>query len=243
VAARERNIPTTHDRKVDPSARIEHQAGEKTIIPPPIVHHDERPAVTQPQPSIATPTGPTSPRPEAGKPARDEKKFETDNGRQGGTLPPTAKREEKPENNPRKAIPPRRDVPPQEKPAMTAKPVPQPAPANPFRDEKKREPIVEKKNPVTPPPTELKQGRAASPDTRREVKQPAKVVTAPPTAPEKQIAPSPEKSTNNRVTSPRSQSRNVRQAGDKKTEQENRNAKKKGEDQGTNFVDPSRLPQ
>lgn len=242
VAARERNIPRGRDRKVEAPARIEHQAGEKATVPPPVVHHDEKPTVTQPHTPIATPTRPTPPRLETDKPARDEKKFEADNGRQGGTIPPTVKPESKPETKPAKAIPPRRDVPPQEKTAMNAKPMPQPVPANPIRDEQKREPVVEKKNPVTPPPTELKQGHNVSPDARREMKQPAKFDSTPQPAPKKQVIPS-EKPGNKRLLSPREQSRNTGQTGDKVKKEENGNAKKKGEDQDAKPVDPTRAPQ
>lgn len=99
VAARQRNIPTAPERKVQPPARTEPQRAEKKTILPPLARQAEKPteAVTQPPQRPATPARPTPPRAAMGRPARDEKKYVTEIGKKVTTTPSTVEPDAKSE--------------------------------------------------------------------------------------------------------------------------------------------------
>lgn len=245
VAARERNIPTAPERKVQQPVRTEPQSAPKQAVLPRNAQVVEKPAVvvTPPAQPLATPARPTSPRPEMGSPARDGNKNEGENARKITTAPSRIEPRARPEVKPAQAAPSRRDARPVEQPVLAAKPTPQLVMTNPICDEKKRETVIEKRNTPTPPAVEPKPKYEFQPETRHETKAPKKVATAAPAAIQKQIAPPSEKPADKRLMSPRESSRTREQGkADTKTK-EDKAAKKKGENQVTPLPEaPTRQP-
>jgi hypothetical protein len=189
VVARERNIPTAPERKVQPPVRTESQSAPRQAVLPRNAHVTEQPSVvvTPPAQPSATPVRPT---------------------------PPRVEPKVTPEVKPVQAVPPRRDVRPAQQPAVAAKPTPNAVTANPIRDEQKRETVIEKRNTAAPP----------APVQRQAV--------TPAATPVEQ-----------RLMSPKEQSRAAERNQAYQTKKEDKGAKKKGEVQVTPLPEvPTRQP-
>jgi len=222
VAARERNIPTASARKTQLPSPTEPRPAQKKTVPAPVARQAEKPA---------EPARPTSPQTETARPARDANKHEAEIAKKITTTPPTIERKAKSEVTPPQAVSPGRDLRPVEKPAVVAKPAPQPASTNPVLGEKKREAAIEKKNATTPPAVESKPRYEARPETRREPKPPVKVETAPPATVRKPVAPPAEgPPAPQRLMSPKEKSRAADGVEANKKKKEDKDPKKKGED-------------
>ena len=189
-------------REEAPVASRQHKgekASEQPVVARPI--EKQNPVVTQPltQPyqPIATPTRPTPPRLEMEKPARVEKEKEIENGNKVTIAPPkepATKPVTKPEAKPKKAVLLRQDR-PVEKPAAVENQTPQPVATKPIRNEKKHEPVIEKRNVVTAPAIET--------NPKHETNAPAKVEAARVPAVKKQPALPPVKPANKKLISPK----------------------------------------
>ena len=99
VLARERNLPTDPRGGIQSPARTEPRPVPAPVIPTRNGRTAEHAAevVTQPAQPNAAPVPPTPPRREAGKPARDERKHEAENGRVGVATTPKPQPAARPE--------------------------------------------------------------------------------------------------------------------------------------------------
>lgn len=227
VTARQRNVPTVPEKKLQAPARTEPQAAPREAALPRNPQIVEKPAatVTPPQ-AIAKPVRPTPPPTVAENPPRVEIKPAVVPVRQVPTTPPTVAPKAMPEVKPAQAVPVRRAVRPVAKPAGTAKPTPLPLTTTPVREELQREVVSDKARPARLPAVETRTRNEVRPLTNPEVKAPARVETAP-TSPVKNLPAPPKPSpTEKRLISPREHTRAVepadasRRAASEKTGQE-----------------------
>lgn len=210
-------------REEAPVASRQHK-GEKAVEQPTGAPQIEKPAgvATQPHQPIATPTHPV-----VEKPVRVEKEKEIENGNKVTIAPPkepATKPVTKPEAKPKKAVLPPQDR-PVEKPAAVENQTPQPVATKPIRNEKKHEPVIEKRNVVTPPAIES--------NPRRETNAPAKVEAARVPAVKKQPALPPAKPANKKQISPKQKSPAAEHIEASKKKQEAGDAQRQGDKQAT----------
>ena len=250
VAARERNIPTATVRKSEPPVRPDPQPVQPPAVTPRNVQVVEKtPAITRPTEAVTPPSRPLvrparpTPLPtKAGRPARDEKKHEAEITKKITTAPPTVEPKAKPEVKLPQAVLSRREVVSAEKPAVAAKPIPQPVTTHPIRGETKRAMAIEKKNTATPPAVEPRMSYEIRPETRGETKLPVKVEPVSASSVKMQTVPTSENPADKRLISPRGKSRSAEQTEANKKKQEAKGPKQKVEDQETPLVLPTRPP-
>jgi hypothetical protein len=220
VIARQRNIPTVAEGKRQPPARIESQPVEKNTSHAPVARQVEKPAVfvsPPPQP-VATPARPTPPRP-----AQNETRHEIETAKKN-TPTPTVEPQGKPEVGSAPTLPSRREARPVASPTVTAKPAPQPITPNPIRDEQKREPTVEKKNPATSPAVQAEPRREVRSAAKPAAASPVQVEAAPQAAVKRPTAPPSQRPDQKRVISPKEKSQAAEQVEPDKKKQDDRGA-------------------
>ncbi len=204
--------------------QIERESGHKveSVSVNQFRHHDEE-TVAARERNI-----PTHDR-KVGQPER----VETKNESQVISTPPKER-----EPTPEKAVLPRQDVRPTQRPVVASEPVPKPVTSNPAREEKKRESVAEKKNPPAPTVFEPKSRIDMRPAAEREVKSPVRIESVPPVAPNRQIAPHAQEPADKRLRSPKEQERAAKQVQMKKED----GSKKKDKNQKSPPPDASVQP-
>ncbi len=230
MAGRDRNLPA-RDRRDLPPARVEIQPAVKTVAPPSVVPHVEKPTAVQP-------ARPTPPRLETKNPARQDVKPETEIGRRATPLPTSVETPKKPGPV---AIP-RREPQPTVNPTVLAKPATSPIATPPAGDERKRERTVEAKNPITPPVVEPGSRQETRPQPARAAGRPGKTEPATPASIRQQTSPPVETPAEKRVISPKEKSQAARPAEPNKIKSEVRRPtlKDKGQEPDAAPTQPAR---
>jgi hypothetical protein len=214
VVARQRNIPTAPERKVQLPARTETQASPKQALLPRTARVDETPAVvvTPSERPLASPARPTSPPIATGRPARVENRPAAETAKKSATPPSTVVPKSKPVVHAPRPVPLGHEVRPLDKPAIATQPTPPAVSRLPVREAKGREAAIEKKNSPTPPAFGPASRQAVKTETRQDAKRPMKVENVPPSAAREHAAPTSAKPADQRPISRSEKSRTSDQA-------------------------------